>query len=242
MNLQQETDSLKISPNTFRNFVRRLNNAAIMRKQRHEQLSDIGERMKALSVAQYIGSEQRPGVSQLKSEINLVANEERMLSAKQRISEKETNSIARKIDVLEHRLNEVMEKIEGISNVNSVVAGHHLKEIAGIRSALAAAKAESGRKATKHEESGKKNGRTETKHEGAARKEKDNAIYVQAREEKIEGKPAMSAKAVEEIGRRIEEAERMHKRLEKAGHPKEHLDRMRQIIDKHKKRLGELKG
>lgn len=44
-----------------------------------------------------------------------------------------------------------------------------------------------------------------------------------------------------QIEKQIKDAEKIHKQLQKQGHPKVHLDKLKKMIDSHKKKLKELK-
>lgn len=242
-------NSVKISSYTFRNFIRRLNNAAIKKKYRENQLEEIGDRMKTLSK---LSAEKKPSKKQMDKEleklemkIREIAAEEKVMVIRQKNEQNEMDELREKIKMLE-------EKMEGLSHVHSVVTDSHHNRIIELQSALKKA----GKIEKTPEEEIKRFIIEKVKPIEEAEKKK--AVKLKALEKARQAKKLRQAKKAQKIKKakkskklhpmvikslkkKISDAEKLHTRLKKKGHPKEDLQRLKKVIDGHKERLGKLK-
>jgi len=230
----------QLSSYTFRNFIRRLNNAAVRRKYRDEQLSEIGERMKTLGK---VSAEKKPSkkkidkeVESLNLKIREVVEAGKFMRVKQRNEDSEIDELKRKIALLE-------EKFEGLGHIHSIVTDAHNERIAKLQKALVIPD-------KTPEEEIQKFILEKVKPLEEAKKKK--AVKLKALEKAREAKKVKAQKkiakpkkvhhmVIKSLKKQISDAEKIHKKLEKAGHPKEHLDRLRKVIDSHKDKLSKLK-
>lgn len=230
--MDAQQNSVKISPHTLRNFIRRINNSAVIKKYREDQLSEISDRMKSLSDTSYEPKPSRKKMDNqleaLGTKIKEFVDEEKVLIVRQKNEQSEIDELKRKIAMLE-------EKLEGMGHVHSFVTEAHEQRIARLQDSLLAARIAERR--TPEEEIRKfiiekmKPGEEAEKREIGAEKKQ------LAKEKKQKKVPASVIKSLK---KRISDAEDMYRKLARTGHHKEQLERLKETIGLYKERLGEL--
>lgn len=226
--MNNEQDDGKVTPYSFRNFVRRMNNAAVRIRYRNQQLQEIGERMEELSE---LSAEKRPdkrkmenGIETLKAKIGDFVNQEKVIIVKQKNEQNE-------IDELKRRLAMMEERIEGLGNLHAVVADTHYKRIVELQKTLQNAESERGR--------ADKNRAEPRAYPEEKQRVKHHPKLVISTLRKLGAKK--KREQIRNIQMMIGEAEKTHSELRKKGIPKRHLEKLKKTIVLHKKRLKELK-
>lgn len=209
-------ETIKITPYSFRNFMRRLNNAAIRRRVRESQLEMIGGRMRELSGAYQESAYPAGAHPQEDTRVRNIAEAERTIAMRQRAEQREIDFLREKVKLLE-------ENLESLSHIHSFVAESHSQRIAELQNAMAKA-----RKEQKNPEMAK-----EDIHKFVLEKVKPKEEEKNAKKEKL--------KTIKSLQKSISGAEKMYAKLKRKGHPKEDLKRLKDVIEGYKRRLNEMK-
>ncbi|MFO8016775.1 MAG: hypothetical protein R6U32_06740 [Candidatus Woesearchaeota archaeon] len=126
-------DDIRISPRTFKNFIRRLNNAAITRHQRQKKISDIRERMESLSRE---SSEEKPSGEKIQKELDELQGRIEEVIGTENSLVKKLGEEDNEIDRLKEKIAMLEERIEGLSHVHSFVADKHNRRLSELQESL----------------------------------------------------------------------------------------------------------
>ncbi|MBU0536294.1 MAG: hypothetical protein KKE20_04975 [Nanoarchaeota archaeon] len=206
------------SQSTLKFFVRHMAQASGRQIEREQKLTGLNSQialLKQTARAPKPNSKKlEVGLEELDRRIKEIINEERLLVVNQQKEERIIEELKERIDLLE-------EKIQGLGHVHSITSDEHINRIDDMGKKLADVLA---RVAEKKE-------RLKTAEYIPDR------IITQINE--INGKKRNDIKNLQAM---IDNAERAHEELKKKKVAKEHLDSLKKTIDRHKKRLEELRA
>jgi len=209
--------------------LRRINNAAVRRKERFRQLDEIRGRVEELTrepiEKNFYSEDVKRELKRVDLEIKKDEEEEKLLSIKQRNQGAEVGEVKRKIDELTNR-------IESVGHLASITSQEQFRRLEEMQKAFLemhpakVAEQEQVRKFTIE--------RVKPIEEKKAELAREKAAEIK--------RPKIHPKIIKSIEKQISDAEKLHKRLQKAGHPPERLEILKDKIDMHKRKLKEIKA